>query len=91
VNVREAQYAIETQIHRLAVIEDLLAHLDGKPIPSPVGDGMVPDEHTRYVRSLLEKEQRACEAEVRDLEELNVGEPKQGKLVVLDGHRRPDP
>lgn len=89
-NVREAQYSIEESMYRLSVIEDLLAHLDDREIPCPIGEGIVPLDHVRYVRGMLEEQQRSLETKIRELEELNVVEPRAGRVIELQGLRKPD-
>lgn len=89
-NVREVQYAIEAEVHRLAVLEDLIAYLQERTIPSPVGEGVVPATHMQYVSKLLLEEQRRCETRVADLEELDVVRPKHGNVIALDGRRGQD-
>jgi hypothetical protein len=86
---REVQHQISVEVHRISALEDLVTYLQRTQIPSPIEDGVVPDEVKQSLISELRSKIQVSELRVGELEDVDVELPDTGNVVVLGGPRGP--
>jgi hypothetical protein len=86
---REFQHQISVEVHRISALEDLVTYLQRTQIPSPIEDGVVPDEVKQSLISELRSKIQVSELRVGELEDVDVELPDTGNVVVLGGPRGP--
>lgn len=87
--LRDVQAAINREVHRVSVFEDLLAHLQVNQVVSPIEDGVVPSDVVDEVVLELRARIEVAERRILELEEIDVRLPDPPRNVVqLPGPRR---